>query len=983
MRIPRCTYRVQLNAGFTFDDLTARLPYLHGLGVSDCYCSPVFRATPGSRHGYDVCDYDLVNPELGGEAGLRRLAAGLRAHEMGLLLDFVPNHMGIAGPFNRWWRDVLENGPASAYATFFDIDWNDGAGPGRVFAPLLPDHYGVLLEQGKLRLVHEDGELTLLHEQTRLPLRPESYAAIFRAIAPAGAGELRARADFKTRVAREPEARAALEDYLARLNGTPGEPGSFDALDRLIESQHYRLTRWQAGTHGTNYRRFFAIDTLVGLRMEDARVFAESHTRLGGLIREGVVTGLRIDHIDGLRDPEAYLERLQGLAVGALSGDGASVPDGIYVLVEKILAAGESLPASWATAGTSGYEFTGQLAGLFTERRSEAEFDAIHGEFTGRRECFDAVVRDKKRLILAEMFANTVFSLAQSLAAHVHIDRRWRDLTPTELSAAIGELIAGFRVYRTYRREATVTPEDRAEIEHAASAAIANNPRIEPRIVRFVRDVLLGDYPEPAAIAAHREAMRDWAMTFQQYTGAVTAKAVEDTAYYTYNRLVALNEVGGAPEAFGGDVAEFHRLNQARARRGPHTLLATSTHDTKMSEDVRARLYALSEIPDEWRAWLAEWSVVNAGHKTRVGGQFAPDADEEYRLYQMLLGAWPLAVGATEAGAGLNDVFRERIAGYLRKAVSEAKVNTSIVHANEPWLAACDRFVAAALAEDGDFVARFRPAAARLARLGAINSLSQVVLKLTAPGVPDLYQGNEGWDFSLVDPDNRREVDYAALQSLAARGQDGAPGAWAALLARWETGEIKLAVTRRLLRFRRERPELFRAGDYTPLELTGGYAGNAVAYLRESKADRLLVIVPRLTARLAWPPVGAVWADTRVRLDAETSSSLGAAAEAGREGRGRAGTAETAGKGTAGTEMGTKTRTGGGTGGWTDLFTGACWQGGAGGAGSPGGAGGAGDAAGCGDTALHGLGGLGLCEVLGELPFAVLHAERGGGGRGC
>jgi (1->4)-alpha-D-glucan 1-alpha-D-glucosylmutase len=873
MRIPRCTYRFQLHAGFTFDDLAELLPYLGILGVSDCYSSPIFRPTPGSRHGYDVCDYQLINPELGGDEALVRLADRLRENNLGFLLDFVPNHMGIDGPFNRWWRDVLEHGLHSTYASFFDIHWRDHHDPdkSRVFVPLLPEHYGVLLEQGKLRLVYEDGELALVHEGTRFPLRPKTYTEILRLIAPDEANIQEPAAtepnEPKKRLARllaqTPAMHAALERCLQHLNGTPGDPSSFDTLDRLIDNQHYRLARWQAGAHGTNYRRFFAIDTLVGLHMEDPRVFEETHARLRELIRNGTVTGLRIDHVDGLRDPEGYLERLQNLANTAFEEDHAAPKKSFYVLVEKILAEGEFLPSSWASPGTTGYEFIGQLAGLFTDARNEAAFAKIYANFTERHESFEEVVYEKKKLILDEMFANTVLTLATTLQERIAIDRRWRDLTLAELTTAIRELLAGFRVYRTYRRHGPVSEVDRAEIEHAASVALSRNQRAEPAVIRFVRDVLLGDYPEPAAIPSHRNGINEWALTFQQYTGAVTAKAVEDTAYYTFNRLIALNEVGGTPGLFGTDIEAFHQANTARLALAPHTMLTTSTHDTKVSEDIRARLYALSEIPEEWRAWLDDWHVLNAGHKTIINGRAAPDADEEYRLYQTLLGAWPLP--PTEP----DDRFRERIRSYLRKAVNEAKVNTSILHPNEPWLEACDRFVNALLAPGGTFVTRIQPAAARLARLGMINSLAQVVLKLTVPGVPDIYQGNEAWDFSLVDPDNRRDVDYSVLRKLADSSATASPGE---LFSRWETGEIKLDVTRRLLRFRHEHPQLFSAGTYTPLEISGGFADHVVGFIREEGDERLLVLVPRLPSSLPWPPIGTAWADTRAAVGASAAA---------------------------------------------------------------------------------------------------------------
>ena len=833
---PLATYRVQLHPGFTFDHLAAIVPALHALGVSDCYCSPIFRPTTGSLHGYDVCDYGQVNPEIGGEEGLRRLSARLHERDMGLLLDFVPNHMGIDGPLNRWWSDVLRLGRGSAYADFFDIHWNDYADPGRarVFAPLLPEHYGLMLERGELRIVFENGALALAYGEVRLPLRPETEAEILADAEGAGGD-------------------AILAERLARLNGRPGDPSSFDELDRIIDRQHYRLTRWQAGAHGTNYRRFFAIDTLVGLRMEEPRVFEAVHAKLRQLIREGIVNGLRIDHIDGLRDPAGYLERLQTLA-GEVGGAG----DRLFpVYVEKILAVGESPPRSWETEGTTGYEFVEQIAGLMVDARQAPVFDAIYGEFTGIREDYGAVVARNKRLVLDEMFANTVLMLAQTLKDHLRVDRRWRDFTVIELGAAIRALLGGFSVYRTYRRQGgPAQGSDRAEIAQAARAALAFDPRIEPATVHFVRDVLLGDYPEPGAFPPHRAAINDWALTFQQYTGAVTAKAVEDTSYYTYNRLVALNEVGGDPGIFGKPAEEFHHANRLRFERTPRALLATSTHDTKMSEDVRARLLALSEIPWEWRAWLEEWRELNAPAKSRVGGRLAPDADEEYRLYQMLLGAWPLPPGSTDGE------FCGRIVEHLRKAVNEAKVNTSVLHPNQAWMDACDRFVKSLLDPEGAFLLRFRPAAERLSRLGMVNSLAQATLKFTVPGVPDLYQGNEAWDFSLVDPDSRRAVDYPRLHALAEDASHATPGD---LLALWRTGGIKLALTRALLRFRREHAALFQGGTYEAIEIEGILAPHAIGFLRSHGDDRMLVLVPRLVAHLAWPPVGAVWDETRAR----------------------------------------------------------------------------------------------------------------------
>lgn len=899
VRYPHATYRVQLHAGFTFDDLAGRVPYLHALGVSDCYCSPIFQATPGSKHGYDVCDYTQINRELGGEAALLRLSAALRRHDMGLLLDFVPNHMGIEGPFNHWWRDVLEQGQRSRYASFFDIDWNtrittggEAASPAtpQVLLPLLPDHYGRLLQDGKLKLVRDGGTLALGGESSRFPLRPATYAEILRECRNPDLAEIAgsfARLEDEnegTPASKKTERFASLKNELAalltghtaaseqldaviaRLNGTPGDPASFDLLDNLIGDQHYRLARWQAGAHGVNYRRFFAINTLVGLRMEDEAVFEETHALLGRLLREGIVTGLRIDHIDGLRDPQTYLDRLQTLAAAGRA-ENAHAP---YVVVEKILAREEHLPASWVADGTTGYEFIPQLAGLFTAPENEAAFDAVYKKFTGAAADYEPTVRAKKKLIIGELFANTVLTLAQGLHDLIQVDRRWRDLTVPELSAAISELIAGLGVYRTYRRPGEpIRPEDHAEIMLAGVVAIRENTRIEPLLVAFVTSVLLGDYPEAGAPDDYRAALDEWVLTFQQYTGAVMAKSVEDTAYYTCNRLIALNEVGGQPDVFGADVRSFHEANLERRERTPHALLTTSTHDTKVSEDVRARLYALSEIPAEWAGWVRDWRQLNERHKTEVDGRLAPDADEEYRLYQTLLGAWPLAA-TTSATDAPGEKFRQRIRGYFEKAVNEAKVNTTDAHPNPEWIDACLRFADAILTPGAGnvFPARFAPAALRVAQLARINSLAQTVLKLTVPGIPDIYQGNESWDFSLVDPDNRRDVDFDELEKLATTARNDPVKT---LFENWTTGAIKLALTRALLGLRRDHPRLFLEGDYTPLEVRGEHAQQVVAFFRSEGTARLLVLVPRLVAKLPWPQTGDVWKDTFV----ETGDSAG------------------------------------------------------------------------------------------------------------
>ncbi|HEX2851918.1 MAG TPA: malto-oligosyltrehalose synthase [Opitutaceae bacterium] len=892
--VPRATYRLQLHAGFTFADVEKLVPYLERLGVSDCYFSPIFLSTPESTHGYDVSDYRKVDPKLGGERGLRQVAAALHERGMSVLLDFVPNHMSVSGPLNPWWQDVLEGGSRSPYARFFDIHWNQhhARTAARILLPVLEDAYGIVLEQGKLKLDYSKGRFLVRYGTLQFPLRPLSYPALLEAIAglPAVAGEeqktlqafateyreltahdavltqeeamgrsMRLR-DLQKRMAgftdRHPHVTDRLSQHLAVLNGREGDPASFAALDELLDAQHYRLAHWRTGAHETNYRRFFAIDTLIGLRMESPEVFHETHLLLGMLLNEGLVQGLRIDHIDGLWDPIEYLERLKVLAQ-----EPGKKP--CYVVVEKILEGRERLPEAWPVHGTTGYEFPAQLAGLFTEAANETRFTDIYRAFTADETDYDKLVYEKKRWVLDEMFANAVSNLGAELADMLRGDRRWRDLTRHGLTVAIREIIAALDVYRTYRRlDGKASPGDAETIFRAYDHARRRNATLEGTPFELVRNLLVGDYPPASADQETRERFARWALTFQQYTGAVMAKSVEDTAFYVYNRLIALNEVGGDPARFGSTVEEFHHANAGRLAFAPHSLLATSTHDTKLSEDVRARLYPLSELIDDWERWLSEWRGLNAQHKTRIDGRLAPDENEEYRLYQVLLGAWPLT------GDVPDDALIARLREHWRKAESEAKRNTSWTHSNDRWLDAGERFLKAILhpASGREFLENFQPRAARIAHLGMVNSLAQTVLKITSPGVPDIYQGNETWDFSLVDPDNRRPVDYerrlALEQSVASRSPRE-------LLRDWRDGGIKLHLVRKLLNFRREHPLLFAEGDYVPLGASGRFARHVVAFARSHASGRIIVVVPRLTALLGCPPTGLIWDDTAVAYDSQ------------------------------------------------------------------------------------------------------------------
>jgi (1->4)-alpha-D-glucan 1-alpha-D-glucosylmutase len=889
-RVPRATYRLQLHRAFTFDDAAALAPYLAGLGVDTVYLSPILLSAPGSLHGYDVNDYRRLDADLGGREGFDRLSARLRESGLGVLLDFVPNHMGIDGPFNRWWRDVLESGRASPHARFFDIFWNSQR-DGRIHLPLLEDHYGRVLEAGKLRAVYVDAELVVAYGQTTFPPNLATYVAVLAPIAHdapletgtrdqlaawlraasalAGRPTRRRRRHTAARARRltaletslaalvdaHADLRNALDARLTALNGTPGRPETFDELDALLDQQHYRLARWQTGAHESTYRRFFTIDSLVGLRMEHREVFRDSHALVAELLARGDVDGLRIDHIDGLWDPEQYLDRLQTLARRV-----APTRSPLYVIVEKILTGDERLPAGWRTHGTTGYDFIRDLAGLFVDPGAEETFTRLFADLTGRRASFQAESLAAKQALLDDALSNTATILAARLADLIQQDRRWRDLSEHELRVAVREIVAHLHVYRTYRRlDGAVAPPDRAAIDSAAARAVRRHPLADVEAIGFVRDALTGDYPPAEAARDYHEAVARWALTLQQHTGAVMAKAVEDTAFYTYTRFIALNEVGGDPDRFGDDVDRFHVRAAARGAATPHALIATMTHDTKLGEDTRARLYALSDIPAEWDAWVREWTSMNRRHKTIVGGVDAPDPAEELRLYQAIVGIWPL--GDDERVGDLAD----RLSAYAAKAANEAHIHSSWQQPNAEWIAAVEHFIGAILADDapGGFLASVRPRARRVAELGMVVALAQVAIKLTAPGVPDIYQGQEIWDFSLVDPDNRRPVDYARRRALAERLD---ARSWPDLLRAWEDGAIKLRLTRDLLRLRARRPSVFHRGEYRPLAARGTHATRVVAFARGGRRRGVVTIVPRLAATVGSPPLGVAWGDTTIDL---------------------------------------------------------------------------------------------------------------------
>jgi (1->4)-alpha-D-glucan 1-alpha-D-glucosylmutase len=940
-RIPSATYRLQLNPDFSFHDASTVVPYLRALGVSACYVSPVLQARAGSSHGYDVCDHSRLNPDLGGQQGFEVLAAALREHDLGLILDAVPNHMGIGDPGNVWWMDVLENGPGSVYASYFDVDWHP-VNPdlqNKILLPLLEDQYGRVLEAGKLRLGYQEGAFFLWYYQARLPIAPCTYDVILERPCAGLAqvlGErhphlrelrsiltalryLPARTDaapdkvlerhrekevIKRRLADLcsacPEIRAAVEVSVGQLNGIPGDPRSFDLLDALLERQAYRLAFWRVAAEEINYRRFFDINELAAIRMELPEVFQSTHQVLFRLLAEGKATGLRIDHPDGLRDPASYFRQLQlgyvlaradlapggrpdGLAravAGGLPGEPGPQkgPAGwpLYVVAEKILVEGEPLPSGWAVHGTTGYDFLNLVNRLFVDKETREAFDRLYQSFTGASSGYDQRITSAKKMTMLVSMASEINALAHQLDRIAERNRRCRDFTLNSLTFALREVIACLPVYRTYiTGPEAVSPRDRLVVEAAVEEAKRRNPRTAEAVFDFVRDAVLlsgvDDFPE-----ADRPRLVEWALKFQQLTGPIMAKSVEDTVFYTYNRLVSLNEVGGSPDQFGVSVAAFHRQNAERLERWPHSLLATSTHDTKRSEDVRARLNALSELPAEWHAALARWGRLNSSKKTVVEDQPAPDRNDEYLLYQTLLGAWP----AEPLTAAALVQFRERIAAYMQKATKEAKVHTSWVNPNEEYDTAVRQFVCRLLPDttDDPFLNDLLALQRRIAFYGYFNSLAQVLLKLTCPGVPDLYQATELWDFSLVDPDNRRPVDFRLRQEILAefrtcldKGGQALTQLTAELLANLPDGRIKLYLIYQTLNFRRTHEAVFARGDYVPLEAVGSRRDHVCAFARLTADQIVLSVVPRLVVRLSdgaeRPPLGAgVWGNTRLLL---------------------------------------------------------------------------------------------------------------------
>jgi len=758
MRVPRATYRFQFNESFRLVDALALVPYLHDLGISHIYASPLFQASAHSVHGYDVCDFDCLNSEVGTEADLEALVTALKKNGMGLVLDIVPNHMGIGTAENKWWWDVLKNGRQSKFASHFDVNWetSDPQLHGKILLPVLGDAYEQVLDKGELKVERQDMEKVLCYFKFAFPLAPGSWSENFS---------------------------------IETINSDHA------ALDALIKKQNYRLAEWREANECLNYRRFFAVNTLAALRIEDEKVFSDVHAGLKKWIDRGWLDGLRVDHPDGLRDPEEYLRRLRGLA-----------PD-LWIVVEKILQPKEPLPATWPVQGTVGYDFLNQLNGLFIDSVNETVLTDCYADFTGETVDPAFIVRAKKRLVIQSLFITEVNRLAEMLVRinRSSSDAQWRD--------ALIEIVADLPVYRTYIRNAKndISENDRHFIRQTIGRAREGRPDLPGELFNFLGDLFLSNSSGPREI--------EFIARFQQLTGPAMAKGVEDTAFFSLNRFASLNEVGGDPGKFGVSIEEFHEFCGQQHAQWPDSMLSSSTHDTKRSEDVRARLNVLSEIPHEWRATVSRWSKVNEAHRR----DDFPDRNMECLLYQTLAGAWPITL--------------ERLQAYMEKASCEAKQHTDWDNRNTKYDEALRQFVTAVFADRG-FLQDLEKFIGSIQEAAQTNSLAQTLVKLTAPGVPDIYQGNELWDFSLVDPDNRRPVDFAVREKLLAEGKKlSAGGAW----KRREEGLPKLWLIQKVLRFRKTHEDVFRSS-YTPLLARGEGANRILAFMRD---ENTITVVPR------------------------------------------------------------------------------------------------------------------------------------------
>lgn len=896
MRIPVATYRIQFNPNFDFEAAKKIVPYLQELGVSDIYASPIFNARTGSTHGYDVVDPNQINPELGSQETFDELIKEIQDRYMGWVQDIVPNHMAYDSE-NKLLMDVLEHGPDSEYFDYFEIDWDQSYEDikGRVLAPLLGDFYGNCLENGELKLAYDEFGLSVNYYNLKFPLRIESYATLIsykidtlsqtlgnrhpdvikllgvlyilkNIPTETSSQQRRDQAEFVKKLLWEiyqdnPEIQKFIDENIDFFNGEQGKTESFNLMDRLLSDQFFRLSFWKVGAEELNYRRFFTVNELICIRVEDYKVFQRTHDLIGELVKSGKFTGLRIDHIDGLYNPVQYLRWLR-----EKTGD-------IYIVVEKILELDEKLPPNWPIQGTSGYEFLNYVNGLFCQSKNEERFNHIYAKMTGLTRPYNDLLVAKKRLIADKNLAGDADNLAQLLKEVCGDYRYGRDFTLAGLKTAIMEFLVRFPVYRTYINQEGVGEDDRAYVQQAIREAKVKLPELLNEL-NLIEKFLFLDYDEFLSEENQRLWLR-FVMKLQQFSGPLTAKGIEDTLFYVYYRFLALNEVGGSPNHFGISQEKFHEFNQDRLSSWPDAMNATATHDTKRGEDVRSRLNVISELPDEWEQRVEVWSNLNFVHKTQIDSKVTPDHNDEYFLYQTLVGSFPF----------LKEEYPEyvqRIKDYVVKAVREAKVHTAWLRPDTDYENGFVNFVEKILdfSEDNKFWQEFRPFQEKVAFYGVFNSLSQTLLKLMSPGLPDIYQGTELWDLSLVDPDNRRPVDFdgrlSYLQEIKRRSRTGMENLIDDLMATWEDGRLKLFLIARVLQARQEYLDMFQKGTYEPVAVMGQYSDRIIAFARSHGKQTAIIIAPRFLTKVIEPPqfpLGDVWGDTAITLPKNSGSS--------------------------------------------------------------------------------------------------------------
>ncbi|AFG36411.1 malto-oligosyltrehalose synthase [Spirochaeta africana] len=915
---PRATIRLQFRKEFTFADAQELVPYFAQLGASHIYASPVLLARPGSTHGYDIVDHNRFNPEIGTEESFAGLCRALHEHGMGLIMDFVPNHMGVGSDDNEWWLDVLEWGKSSPFAKFFDIDWDpvEAAVKGKILLPVLGDQYGTILENGELVLTydHHEGSFSLWYYQHRFPIAVRHYGEIlrlagercdkllpyakqFREIG-TGGRSLRQHTlkrneadDLKRRlsalISQDEQAKSAVQHALDRLNGIPGQPRSFDPLHALIQKQAYRPAYWRVAANEINYRRFFDINDLAALRMEQPELFDISHQLIFRLISEGKLQGLRLDHVDGLWDPRQYFERLQDRAayalfespfsgvetLGAHPDTACHAPEArldqpFYVLVEKIMAKHETIRADWAISGTTGYEFLNTVNGLQVNHDAEEPLTDLYRSFTGRSVDLEQMIVEAKHLIMQDSLASELNVIANKLNRLAKQSRRTQDFSRIRLRQAFADISAYFPVYRSYVTERGIDPDGRRDVEWAVAKAKKASKGPDKSVYDFLYNVLTTDLLQQKGQGYRKSLLMEIVMGAQQFTGPVMAKAIEDTVFYRFGRLISMNEVGGHPDHFGSSVSAFHYQAKHRLQTHPFAMITSATHDHKRGEDTRARINMISELHQEWAEAVLRWSTMNARKKRITDDGPTPSPGDEYFLYQTLVGTFPVNLDLEDPEC--MDGYIARIRQYMEKSIREAKIFTSWTNVNQDYEDGMNDFIEKILTpnQSSVFLNDLQRFVRRILPGSYVNGLMQTTLKLTSPGVPDIYQGNDMWDYSLVDPDNRRPVDYGRRIDAMQRDNLSIEHArW--LLETAVSGEVKLHVIRCILGLRRCYPDIFATGDYLPLETTGEHADRVLAFSRVHQDTQIVVIVPVQTAGLIQDshlPLPVGWGDTVVHL---------------------------------------------------------------------------------------------------------------------